>query len=85
MFNKKTFVTLSAAVVVGLLTAASIAQAKHVAHIDYAKARKAFGYVNEGTTNGAAINGNFIPQGTSPAQVPSRHQEDNYGSESGKD
>jgi hypothetical protein len=31
------------------------------------------------------INGNLIPPGTSRAQVPSRHEEDNYGTAAGKD
>jgi hypothetical protein len=33
---------------------------------------------------GTFINGNYIPPGTSPAQIPSRHEEDYYGSSAGK-
>jgi hypothetical protein len=33
---------------------------------------------------GTFINGNYIPPGTSPAQIPSHHEEDDYGSAAGK-
>ena len=40
---------------------------------DYANGGSAYGSANEG---GAFVNGNFIPRGTSPAQVPAFHEED---------
>ena len=40
----------------------------------------AYGFANGdkavGSTNGVFINGDFIPRGTSPAQVPLFHEED---------
>lgn len=72
----------------GAFGAASVAQAR-THHVDYAKASKAYGYANGGdaygSTSGDFINGNFIPRGTSPAPVPSHHEEDYYGSEAGKE
>jgi hypothetical protein len=46
---------------------------------DRAKGQNAFGFASEGGAagyNGVFINGNFIPRGTSPAQVPAYHEED---------
>ena len=85
MFTKKTFVAASAATLIGILGFASIADAK-VTHPNYAKGSKAYGYVVEGVpaSPGNSVNGNFIPRGTSPAQIPARHQEDDYGSGAGK-
>ncbi|HEY6254595.1 MAG TPA: hypothetical protein VIY51_02270 [Xanthobacteraceae bacterium] len=54
----------------------------------YTKGGEAYGYVKGGgavgSTSGNFINGNFIPPGTSPAQVPSHHEEGDYGPEAGK-
>jgi hypothetical protein len=44
-----------------------------------------YGFANGVATHGEFINGNFIPRGTSLAQVPSHHEEDNYGPDAGKD
>lgn len=54
---------------------------------EYLRGGNAYGYANTGSVQfgGQFINGNFIPRGTSPAQVPSYHEEDDYGSEAGKD
>ncbi len=83
MFTNNTFIAVAA--VIGMLGTASIADAK-VAHINNAKARNAYGYVVEGApASGQFVNGIFIPRGTSSAQVPSRLEEDDYGSEAGKD
>jgi hypothetical protein len=47
----------------------------------YTNGGSAYGYANEGSSygplNGEFINGNFIPRGTSPAQVPA-YREDDY-------
>jgi hypothetical protein len=69
---------IAIALVLGTLGAASIAQAK-TQHLS--NGGQAYGYVTGGQTSGGTfINGNFIPRGTSPAQVPAFHEEDNYGS-----
>jgi opacity protein-like surface antigen len=74
---KRTLIALSAALVLGALGAASVAQASN----HYANGGQAFGYVHgEQPSGGRFINGNFIPRGTSPAQVPAFHEEDSYGS-----
>jgi hypothetical protein len=82
MLNKMTKMALAGALVLGTLGAASVAQAR--VHHNYTNGWNAYGYSNEGNASapdgGAFINGNFIPRGTSPAQVPSHHEEDNYGS-----
>jgi hypothetical protein len=51
------------------------------------KGSNAYGSTNAGSAlpGDEFINGNFIPRGTSAPQVPSHHQEDNYGSAAGKD
>jgi hypothetical protein len=85
MNSKARLIALS--VLLGTLGAVSTAQARNYHH-DYGKAGQAYGYVNEdgarGSAGGEFINGNFVPRGTSPAQVPSHHEEDYYGSEAGK-
>ncbi len=54
---------------------------------DHLKGGSAYGYVNPGSAQvgGEFINGVFVPRGTSAAQVPSHHEEDDYGSSAGKD
>jgi hypothetical protein len=45
---------------------------------DYSNGRNAYGFTNAGRStgyNGVFINGNFIPRGTSPAQVPAYREE----------
>jgi hypothetical protein len=49
------------------------------AALDYANGQSAYGSANAGRVtshDGAFVNGNFIPRGTSPAQVPAFHEED---------
>jgi hypothetical protein len=86
MNSKTSLIALS--LLLGALGAASATQAR-IYHHSYGKGGQAYGYVNEGGIRGSAggefLNGNFIPRGTSPAQVPSHHEEDYYGSEAGKD
>jgi hypothetical protein len=56
------------------------ASTKRSKAVDRAKGRDAFGFAGEGGAagyNGVFINGNFIPRGTSPAQVPAYREEDN--------
>jgi hypothetical protein len=83
---KRNIIALS--LLLGALGGATVAQAATHHHPDYAKGSKAYGYAGEGgglwAAHGNYINGNFIPQGTSPAQVPSHHEEDFYCSEAGK-
>jgi hypothetical protein len=55
------------------------ASTKRSKAVDRAKGQNAFGFAGEGRAsgyNGVFINGNFIPRGTSPAQVPAWHEED---------
>jgi hypothetical protein len=55
------------------------ASTKRSKAVDRAKGQNAFGFAGETGAagyNGAFINGNFIPRGTSPAQVPAYHEED---------
>lgn len=78
---------LGLSLLLSVLGAASVAPAS--THRGWGNAGQAYGYANEGnaygSTNHEFINRNFVPRGTSPAQVPSHHEEDNYGPEAGKD
>jgi hypothetical protein len=73
MFDRKTFIFGGIAAVVLILSAAFLGG---YAPIDGRNAIASLG---------TFINGNFIPGGTSPAQVPPRRQEDDYGSAAGKE
>jgi hypothetical protein len=73
MFDRKTFIIGAIAALILILSAAFLS---------------GYGPVdgrNAVASLGTFINGNFIPAGTSPAQVPLRHQEDDYGSAAGKE
>ena len=77
---------LAGALILGTASAA-LAGANGGRLPNYANANgaNAYGFANGEATHGEFINGDFIPRGTSLAQVPSHHEEDNYGSEAGKD
>jgi hypothetical protein len=76
MLNKMTRMALAGALILG--TASTALAAGN--HAKGANAANAYGFANGEPTNGTFVNGNFIPRGTSPAQVPSHHEEDKYGS-----
>jgi hypothetical protein len=54
------------------------ASTKRSRAFDHSNGRNAYGSANDGRTagyNGVFVNGNFIPRGTSPAQVPAYREE----------
>jgi hypothetical protein len=54
------------------------ASTKRSKALGYSTGRNAYGFASEGRStgyNGVFINGNFIPRGTSPAQVPAYREE----------